>query len=241
MSLVDYSNPEYPSAIFAVHTGPVKDSGAIWLYEANWCKFTQSDELLQRTAAPGYLSKSLKEENRVVPFSDIQHNERMKALVEYTSSSLETEFPSPFGSAIYDSRTEALLSQAYDNVLQERDPTNHAEINAIRQATRQLQRLSLSGCILYSTCEPCPMCMSACIWAELDAVVFGASTMEDANSYWPQVSHLSPTEIVSRMCREPKCILIPHVERERCRDLFKKCDEARRIKCLELPPHREIS
>lgn len=170
--------------------------------------------------------------------NDVQHNERMKRLVVYTSSSLETRFPSPFGSAIYERKTGLLVSQAYDTVMREGDPTNHAEINAIRQAARKLQRLSLSGHVLYSTCEPCPMCMSACIWAELEAVVFGASTMEAANSYWPQASDLSPQELVAHMRREPKCVIIPHVERARCQELFKKCDEVRKAQRLELPPHR---
>ena len=159
---------------------------------------------------------------------DVHHNERMKSLVEYTSSSLKTKFPSPFGSAIYELKTGLLVSQAYDTVMREWDPTNHAEVNAIRKATRKLERLSLSGFILYSTCEPCPMCMSACIWAELDAVVFGASTMEDANLYWPQASDISPQELVAHMRREPKCIIIPHVERARCQELFKQCDEVRK-------------
>jgi tRNA(adenine34) deaminase len=170
--------------------------------------------------------------------NDVQHNERMKMLVAYTSSSLETQFPSPFGSAIYNPQTGHLLSQAYDTVLQKCDPTNHAEINAIRKATKKLRRLSLRGCILYSTCEPCPMCMSACIWAELDTLVFGASTMEDADLYWPQASDISPQELVARMRLEPKCVLIPNVERALCQDLFKKCDEARKAQRLELPPHR---
>ena len=78
---------------------------------------------------------------------DIQHSERMKKLVEYTSSSLETEFPSPFGSVVYKLQNGVLLSQAYDTVMEKCDPTNHAEINAIRKATQKLQRLSLG---LYS-------------------------------------------------------------------------------------------
>jgi tRNA(Arg) A34 adenosine deaminase TadA len=101
-----------------------------------------------------------------------RHFERMKALVEFTASSFETAFPSPFGSAIYDERGGVLVARAYDTVLQTCDPTNHAEINAIRDAARELRSLSLRGCTLYSTCEPCPMCMSACIWAEVDTVVF---------------------------------------------------------------------
>jgi len=171
-------------------------------------------------------------------FDDVQHNERMMRLVKYTSSSLKTNFPSPFGSAIYELKTGLLICQAYDTVMRKCDPTDHAEVNAIRKATKKLQQLSLSGYILYSTCEPCPMCMSACIWAELDAVVFGASTMEDANVYWPQASDLSPQELVSHMLREQKCIVIPHVERARCQELFKTCDEVRKAQSLQLPPHR---
>ncbi|WP_145055416.1 nucleoside deaminase [Lignipirellula cremea] len=162
----------------------------------------------------------------------------MRSLARFTGRSFQTEHPSPFGSSIYSSDSGQLVSQAYDTVIQECDPTNHAEMNAIRIATKQLQRLSLRGCILYSTCEPCPMCMSACIWAELDTVVFGASTMEDANHYWPQSSDVAPHELADRMRREPKCNLIPHVERQICQDLFVRCDELRSQRRLQLPPHR---
>jgi tRNA(Arg) A34 adenosine deaminase TadA len=74
--------------------------------------------------------------------SSDQHRKRMKALVAFTASSFDTEFPSPFGSAIYDERSGVLVAQAYDTVMQMCDPTNHAEINAIRDAARELQRLS---------------------------------------------------------------------------------------------------
>jgi tRNA(Arg) A34 adenosine deaminase TadA len=167
-----------------------------------------------------------------------QHGVRLKELVQFTASSLRTGFPSPFGCAIYDERDGALVARAVDTVMEMCDPTNHAEINAIREATRNLQRLSLRGCTLYSTCEPCPMCMSACIWAEVDTVVFGASTMQDADRYWPQASDMSPQELVSRMRIEPRCRLIPHVERPLCQDLFLRCDEVRRQRGLTLPPHR---
>lgn len=72
-----------------------------------------------------------------------QHVERMRALVEFTATSLETPHPSPFGSSIYDAKSGQLLAQAYDTVMRECDPTNHAEVNAIRLATRSEQRLSL--------------------------------------------------------------------------------------------------
>ena len=82
------------------------------------------------------------------------------------------------------------------------------------------------------------MCMSACIWAELDTVVYGASTMEDANLYWPQASDVTPQELADRMRIEPKCVLVPHLERALCQDLFKRCDEVRKGRDLQLPPHR---
>lgn len=165
---------------------------------------------------------------------------RMQALVAFTAASFQTDYPSPFGASIYDSQTGELVAQAYDTVLRECDPTNHAEMNAIRLASRKLGRLSLKGCVLYSTCEPCPMCMSACIWAELDAVNFGASTMEDANAYWPQRSDMRPQELLARVQFQSKCVLHEHIERPLCQALFKQCDQVRRQRNLGLPPHRNV-
>ena len=169
---------------------------------------------------------------------EVTHRDRMKALIQFTSTSLSTRFPSPFGAAIYDKETGHLIAQAYDTVMQFCDPTHHAEINAIRLATQQLKRLSLRGSILYSTCEPCPMCMSACIWAEIDTVVYGAFTAEDAHAYWPQVSKMTPHQLVDHMRMEPKCTLISNVERKGCQTLFQKCDQVRQQQGLEQPPHR---
>lgn len=118
---------------------------------------------------------------RMTTSTNYQHSERMKVLVDFTARSFLSRYPPPFGASIYDARSEQLVSQAYDTVMQECDPTNHGEVNAIREATQNMQRLSLRGCILYSTCEPCPVCMSACICAEVDTVAYGASTMEDAD------------------------------------------------------------
>ena len=169
---------------------------------------------------------------------DAEHRQRMRSLLDFTATSFATAFPSPFGASIYDLTSGDLVAQAYDTVIEKCDPTNHAEMNAIRKATRKIQRLSLAAHVLYSTCEPCPMCMSACIWAELDVVVFGASTLEDADSYWPQASDISPEELLAHMRRAPKCKVRSHVERSSCQALFQQCDEILRRRKLELPPHR---
>jgi len=165
--------------------------------------------------------------------------DRMQALVRFTRGSFKTSFPSPFGSSIYEIESGELISNAYDTVMQESDPTNHAEVNAIRIATRKLGRLSLRGCVLYSTCEPCPMCTSALIWAELEGVIYGASTKEDADLYWPQASDISPDELIAHMQFEPKIYMVKHVERPLCQELFRECDQVRKATNLKLPPHRD--
>jgi tRNA(Arg) A34 adenosine deaminase TadA len=83
----------------------------------------------------------------------------------------------PFGAVII--ANDELVGRGCNQVTPLLDPTAHAEIVAIRDACRALQRFDLRGCILYSSCEPCPMCLSAIYWARLDRVYF-ASTRQDA-------------------------------------------------------------
>jgi tRNA(Arg) A34 adenosine deaminase TadA len=79
---------------------------------------------------------------------------------------------SPFGACIV--RGGRLVACEHNRVLQGLDSTAHAEIVAIRAACRALATIDLSGCTIYSTTEPCPMCFSAIHWAKLDRIVFGA-------------------------------------------------------------------
>jgi len=83
----------------------------------------------------------------------------------------------PFGACIV--KGEELIVCTHNVVWQDMDITAHAEINAIRYACRKLNTVDLSGCVIYSTCEPCPMCFSACHWAKISSVVYG-SRIEDA-------------------------------------------------------------
>ena len=71
------------------------------------------------------------------------------------------------------------MAATHNTVWRDLDPTAHAEVNCIRSAAKALQTISLSGCEMYSTCEPCPMCLSAIHWSKIDRVVFGA-TIADA-------------------------------------------------------------
>ncbi|WP_316977349.1 nucleoside deaminase [Shumkonia mesophila] len=71
-----------------------------------------------------------------------------------------------------------VVARAHDTAATEGDPSLHAEVNAIRAAVRRLGDANLGGCVLVSTCEPCPMCASLAVWASVSAVVFGASIAE---------------------------------------------------------------
>ena len=78
----------------------------------------------------------------------------------------------PFGACIV--KEEKIISCAHNVVWKTSDITAHAEIAAIRQACRKLKTIDLTGTIIYSTCEPCPMCFSACHWAKINTIVYGA-------------------------------------------------------------------
>lgn len=87
----------------------------------------------------------------------------------------------PFGATIVNSKTGEILSVASNTVLRDNDPTAHAEINAIRKACKKLNSRDLSEYILYTTGHPCPMCLSAIIWANISTVYYGCEP-HDADS-----------------------------------------------------------
>jgi tRNA(Arg) A34 adenosine deaminase TadA len=86
---------------------------------------------------------------------------------------------SPFGAVIV--RDREVVASTHNTVWRDTDPTAHAEVNCIRNAAAALATIDLSGCTMYSTCEPCPMCLAAIHWARIDRVVFGA-TIADATA-----------------------------------------------------------
>ena len=84
----------------------------------------------------------------------------------------------PFGAVIV--REGEIIARGSNRVTLSNDPTAHAEITAIREAGRVLQDFRLSGCILYSSCEPCPMCLAACYWARISELVFAGAKADAA-------------------------------------------------------------
>jgi tRNA(adenine34) deaminase len=142
--------------------------------------------------------------------------DRMAALAAFTARSMRTERPRPFGASIIHTKSGKLFLHALNAVAQEFDPSSHAEVRAIRKATRRLKKLSLAGYTLYTTCEPCPMCMSAALWAGLDRVVYGA-TIEDANRHCNQI-RIPATEVAARS--DMACVVDGPILRDECYALF---------------------
>ena len=85
----------------------------------------------------------------------------------------------PFGAVVV-ARGGAVVGEGCNNVTSDNDPTAHAEITAIRAACTALGTFLLDGCTLYTSCEPCPMCLAAAYWAHIEAIVFGASRADAA-------------------------------------------------------------
>ncbi len=120
----------------------------------------------------------------------------------------------PFGGCI--ERHGEVVVCVHNVVWETTDITAHAEVHAIRQACKTLRTIDLSGCTIYSTCEPCPMCFSACHWARISTIVYGAR-IEDAlasgfhelrigNTEMKKLGG-SPVEIVSDFLRDEAVIL----------------------------------
>lgn len=86
----------------------------------------------------------------------------------------------PFGAVIV--RNGKIIGEGANSVTSTNDPTAHAEVNAIRAAAKALGAFTLSGCELYSSCEPCPMCLAAANWSRVDIIYFGARAADAARA-----------------------------------------------------------
>ncbi len=112
---------------------------------------------------------------------------------------------------------DQILSRAHDTAITERDPCLHAEVNAIRQAVKKSGDTNLCGAILFSTCEPCPMCTSLAVWSNLTTIVYGASIEETARLGKSRI-HISAEEVIGK---SPVMIeVVPDVLQTECRALY---------------------
>ena len=106
-------------------------------------------------------------------------NEYMKIAIDLSDENLKTNAGGPFGACIV--KDGKIIGKGLNHVLAHNDPTAHAEVMAIRDACKNINSYDLSGAELYTSCYPCPMCLSAIIWSNIKKVYYG-NTKEDAAS-----------------------------------------------------------
>ncbi len=104
----------------------------------------------------------------------------MKRACELASRAVTEGAGGPFGAVVV--KESKIVGEGYNRVTSMNDPTAHAEILAIRDACKNLNSFQLSGCEIYSSCEPCPMCMGAIYWARPDRLYFSASRYDAAQA-----------------------------------------------------------
>ena len=143
----------------------------------------------------------------------------MKAAYEEAMKNICGNEGGPFGAVIV--KDGEIIAAARNQVLATNDPTMHAEMAAIRMATRKLGRFSLEDCTLYSTCEPCPMCLGAIMWARIPVVYYGASR-HDAEAIGFADNFIY--EYIMGAAGENKLSLRP-LHRQECRQLFEQWEQ----------------
>ena len=105
-----------------------------------------------------------------------KHNDFMRKAIELSIENVENQ-GGPFGAVIV--KDGKIIAIGVNRVTSNNDPTAHAEVMAIRAAAQKLNDFNLSGCTIYTSCEPCPMCLSAIYWARINQIYYG-NTKRDA-------------------------------------------------------------
>ncbi len=106
-----------------------------------------------------------------------QHEIFMRMAIELSAENVLQSLGGPFGAVVV--KDGKVIAKSANKVTASNDPTAHAEVSAIRLACKKLKTFDLSGCVVYTSCEPCPMCLGALYWARVDAVFYG-TTKSDA-------------------------------------------------------------
>ncbi|HEY0328150.1 MAG TPA: nucleoside deaminase [Rhodopseudomonas sp.] len=112
---------------------------------------------------------------------------------------------------------DRIVSQAHDTAVTDKDPSQHAEMKALRQAVHVLGDANLSGVVLFSTCEPCPMCASMAVWSNISAIVFGASINDTVARGRSRIT-VSAQQILNNS--PVRIELYPGILRSECLDLY---------------------
>ncbi|WP_340818487.1 nucleoside deaminase [Methanolobus sp. WCC4] len=150
-------------------------------------------------------------------------NRFMEIAIDEARKGMEHNHGGPFGAVVV--KDGKIVSRAHNNVLRTNDPTSHAEILAIREASAVLERFDLSDCQIYTSSQPCPMCLAAIYWARIRTVYYGSDKDDVA------AIGFDDSQIYNYICNyvrgeeqeaEPELI---NIEKEKCLELLGEWDE----------------
>jgi tRNA(Arg) A34 adenosine deaminase TadA len=110
--------------------------------------------------------------------NDSRDSEFLLRAIELSAQHMRAKDGGPFGAVVV--RDNEIIASGWNQVTSSNDPTAHAEVVAIRAAAARAGSFVLHGCVLYSSCEPCPMCLGAAYWARVDRIVFAATRADAA-------------------------------------------------------------
>lgn len=136
----------------------------------------------------------------------------MQAALEEAYAGIEAGDGGPFGTVIV--RDGEIVGRGHNRVVVNQDPTCHGEMEAIRDACKNLGTFDLSGCELYTTAEPCPMCLGATLWANIPVVYYGC-TREDSDEIG-----FRDEVFYEYLAGEADLLTVSEFERESCLELF---------------------
>ena len=136
----------------------------------------------------------------------------MQAALDEARRGIEAGDGGPFGSVVV--KDGQIVGQGHNRVLAEQDPTCHGEMEAIRDACRTLGTHDLSGCELYTTAEPCPMCLGAILWSNMSAVYYGCTREDSADIGFRNDA------FYRQLAGEEQTVSLQEFERDSCLQLF---------------------
>lgn len=144
----------------------------------------------------------------------------MDEAIAESAKNLKTGHGGPFGAVVV--KDGVIVGRGHNEVLKNNDPTCHGEIQAIRDACRSLGTYDLSGCELYTSAEPCPMCLSAIIWANIKTVYYGNSA-KDAAAIGFRDDFIY--DFIKRGCADEDTLALRQMGREEAIKIFEQYKE----------------
>jgi len=150
-------------------------------------------------------------------------NEFMEVAIDLSDDNFEKNYGGPFGACIV--KDGKIVGKGINRVIKDHDPTAHAEVVAIRNACKTLNTHDLSNCEIYTSCYPCPMCLSAIIWANIKKVYYGNTKEDAANIGFRDDFIYDYIEKLFNDIQDNKVLKLKSLNRDQAIEVFKRYEE----------------